>query len=155
MGRKIFSLLLLFLGYLCVNFLNVAPAHAVIYVGNSAGDNIPTWPNNTTGNIMPSTNIVGAATTFNGPVAVAVDANWIYVANTLNNTIDVFPIGATGNEVPTRSIQGATTTLNFPAGVAVSDVVIVPTMTEWGIMIFVMLLGFISIYYLRRQRAAI
>jgi len=105
-----------------VSFLSALPAHAVIYVSNSSfsgGHSITTWPNNTTGDIAPTTNIVGASTTFNYPNGVAVDANWIYVANTANHSVDVFPINATGDEPPTRSIKGNWTTLNYPNGVAV------------------------------------
>ncbi len=120
MKRRILFVATSFLVLLGVSFLSALPAHAVIYVSNNiSGDSITTWPDDTTGNIAPTTNIVGAATTLSDPTGVAVDANWIYVANSWNNSVDVFPIDATGNVAPTRSIQGAATTLNSPRGVAV------------------------------------
>jgi len=200
MQRKIFFLVISFLVLVGVSFFNALPAHAVIYVSDLAADSITTWPNNTTGNIAPTTNIVGAATTFNNPYAAAVDGSWIYVVNRLNNSVDVFPIGATGNVAPTRSIQGAATTFSSPFGAAVdgswiyvanrsnnsvdvfpigatgnvaptrsiqgaattlidpfgvtvyAQTLIIPTMTEWGMIIFMILAGIGSIYYLRIKR---
>jgi hypothetical protein len=200
MQRKILFVVISLFVLLGVSFFNALPAHAMIYVSNVGANSIPTWLNNTTGNIAPTTNIVGAATTLNLPTGVAVDGSWIYVANRDNNSVDVFPIGATGNVAPTRSIQGAATTfddpygvavdgswiyvanenndsvdvfpigatgnvaptrsiqgaattLNLPTGVAVdAQTVIIPTMTQWGMILFMVLAGFGAIYYLRRQR---
>jgi len=119
MQRRILLVATIFLVLLGVSFLSVLPAHAVIYVSNVIGSSITTWPDDTTGNIAPTTNIVGATTTLNSPWGVAVDGSWIYVANASNNSVDVFPINADGNAAPTRSIQGASTILNYPDGVAV------------------------------------
>ena len=83
------------------------------------------------------------------------DANWIYVANAVNNSILVFPIGASGGPAPTSIMSGVNTTLNEPAGIAVDPTATsVPTMSEWGMIIFIVLADFGSIYYLRRQKRA-
>jgi len=96
-------------------------AQAQIYVGNFLGENIPTFPNNANGNVLPKTNIQGTATILSGPAGVAVDADFIYVANLGNSSIDVSPIDSNGNVAPTRSIKGAATTLNGPQYVVVNS----------------------------------
>src|ERR1700690_415144 len=117
MGKKVF-----FLVFFCLMiFFTASLTYAAIHVSNYLGNDVATWPNSTTGNTMPTTDISGPLnTTLDGPFGVAVDANWIYVANTLGNSILVFPIGATGDTAPTRTISGPLfTTLNAPIGVAV------------------------------------
>ena len=118
MRKALFVILSLFvLGVIAS--LHAPQARAQIYVGNSFGNNIPTFPNNANGDIVPTTNIQGFATTLETPADVAVDSNFIYVANFFNNSIDVFPLVATGDVAPARSIQGGATTLDGPEGVAV------------------------------------
>jgi hypothetical protein len=42
--------------------------------------------------------------------------------------------------------------LDFPYDIPCSSVETIPTMTEWGMMIFVVLLGLGSVYYLRKKK---
>jgi len=85
---------------------------------NNAG-NSPPIPGNSilyfaagaNGNVAPTRDITGAATTLNNPEGVAVDSsNNIYVTNNSGSVL-VFAAGATGNVAPIRSISGSSTTL--------------------------------------------
>ena len=130
-----------------------------IYVANHFNNSVDAWPINATGNVAPTRSIAGALTTLNLFFGVAVDANWIYVGNAGNHSVDVWPINATGNVAPTRSIAGGATTLNQPSGVAVLAAVAgapapVPTMTEWGMVIFIVLMALVSLVYLKGGRLA-
>jgi DNA-binding beta-propeller fold protein YncE len=67
-----------------------------------------------TGNIAPSRNITGAATTINCPGGIWLDSSndSLYVMNAYGNSILVFTAStANGNVAPARTIAGAATTL--------------------------------------------
>lgn len=95
-----------FVFFYLVMLFTASLTHAAMYVSNSSGNSVATWPNSTTGNITPTTAIGGGLTTLNSPAGVAVDEHWIYVANRNNNSILVFPKGATDNTSPTRTLSG-------------------------------------------------
>ena len=157
MKRELVYRLLPIFVFFAVNFFTLSTTFAQIYVGNSGANSIPSYGINATGNVAPLTNIQGAATTLNSPAGVAVDATWIYVGNWGNNSVAVWPINATGNVAPTRSIQGAATTLNNPRGIAVlggapRPPAPVPTMNEWGMIIFIVLMALVSLVYLKKGR---
>lgn len=113
-----FTLTLLVLG---VTASLCAPqARALIYV-DGADSNILSFPNVASGDISPTTNIQGAATTLGGLIYdVAVDANFIYVANPSYDNIAVFPTNADGDVAPARSIQGPATGLEQLSSITVT-----------------------------------
>jgi hypothetical protein len=63
-----------------------------------------------TGNVAPAVNLTGAATTFQSPASVYVDAaGRIVVADLGTNTVDVFSPGANGNVAPVQVIDVSAT----------------------------------------------
>jgi hypothetical protein len=63
-----------------------------------------------TGNVAPAVNLTGAATTFQSPTSVYVDAaGRIVVADIGTNTVDVFAAGANGNVAPVQVIDVSAT----------------------------------------------
>lgn len=98
--------------------------------------------------------IIGGSTGLNNALGITVDANWIYATNG-NNSITVYPILGDGDITPTRTISGGLTTLNRPYGIVVrsDSATAVPTITQWGMIVFMVLAGLGAVYYLRRKKA--
>lgn len=97
----------------------------VIYAANfsatSAGS-VLTFPANSSGDVAPSTQIIGASTTLDLPSGLVVDSTGnIYVSNLLGNSLTVFAPGSTGDVAPTSTISGASTGLNSPQGLALGS----------------------------------
>src|ERR1700676_2069576 len=91
-----------------------------LYVADGA--NVDIFPVTASGNVAPTAQITGAATTLSGPAAVAKDSvGNLYVADFNAGAIDVFAAGSTGNVAPTRQIIGAATLINGPEGIAVDS----------------------------------
>jgi hypothetical protein len=82
--------------------------------------------------------------TVNANALPAVDANLVapgiqtYILASVNGTTIVGPLQATGTDITTVS----------------SSASVVPTMTEWGMITFMVLAGISSIFYLRKYRRA-
>jgi 6-phosphogluconolactonase (cycloisomerase 2 family) len=135
--------------------LGLAVNTALIFSANSGG-RISSFPLNGNGNILPSTNIEGANTNIYEPYEVAIDAFSIYVADIAPRLL-VFPLAANGNVSPSQTIEGSNTGLLQPTGIAVDGrdlLMSIPSLTEWGMIIFLVLAGLEAVYYLRRQRRA-
>jgi sugar lactone lactonase YvrE len=95
------------------------PAPQTLYVGNCGTTaSITEYPAATaTGNIAPTTTIVGAATLLSCPEGITFDtAGTMYVADCGHSVIE-FAAGATGNAAPLRQITG----LGCPVGVAIDS----------------------------------
>jgi hypothetical protein len=60
-------------------------------------------------------------------------------------------VSTTPNTVAVNVTSGGTATANFGDRPA-TDTVAVPTMTQWGMILFVLLAGFLAVQHLRRQR---
>ncbi len=91
------------------------------------------------GDVAPSTVIVGAATGLSTPEGVALDVRGnIYVANLGNNTVTVYAANASGDATPIRTIGGALTGLDQPVGIAVDEAgyVYVGTQTSGPLLVF-------------------
>ncbi len=91
-----------------------------LYVVSSGSNAILVFNNasRATGNIAPSRNITGAATTLNTPGGIWLDSanDSLYVVNGLNSILVFTASTANGNVAPARTISGAATTLNNPYG---------------------------------------
>jgi hypothetical protein len=61
-------------------------------------------------------------------------------------------VSTTPNSVPVVATAGGTAAVNFGDRLA-TNAVAVPTMTEWGMILFVVLGGLLAVQRLRRQRA--
>ena len=71
------------------------------------------------------------------------------VAGSILNTVG---IGALQVRLPGQPPQSNTAS---PGVVILTVNEAVPTLNEWGVLIFMVLLGLISIYYLRRQKVKV
>lgn len=126
-----------------------------VYVANPGTNTVTEYALGTTTTTVQHTisglNLWNAVPSIGGMAGVALDANYAYVSNTQGNTVTEYAKGATTSTV-VYTISG----LNKPAGVAVDGLnpssAPVPTMTEWGMIIFAAAAGLMSVYYLRRQR---
>ena len=101
--------------------VNPVPQNVLVpnYTSSSSAS-ISQWPVSANGNIAPSLQITGAATTLVGPTAVARDSGGnIYVADFDAGAVDVFASGASGNAAPVRRIIGALTGISGPEGIGV------------------------------------
>lgn len=103
-----------------------------IYVTNSGIDGNPSYSvaiyaAGSTGEVAPTSVIVGAATGLDVPQGIALDsANNIYVVNDGSDngdsdSITIYPAGSSGNMAPT-TISGSKTGLSLPSGVAIDNV---------------------------------
>ncbi len=103
--------------------VNVVPQ--TLYVPNytsSSAASISQWPTNANGNVAPSTQITGVATTLVGPTAVTRDASGnIYVADFDASAVDVFAAGASGNVAPIHHINGSLTGISGAEGIGVDS----------------------------------
>ncbi len=91
-------------------------------LGYSYSGDVAIFAPGASGDVAPSTVIVGGATGLSTPEGVALDARGnIYVANLGNNTVTVYAANASGDAVPIRTIGGALTGLDQPVGIAIDD----------------------------------
>jgi NHL repeat len=87
-----------------------------MWVGNDLGENIPSFSATGTGNIAPTTNIVGSSTLLISPYVIAVDSTgqiWVPNFNVeFPDYVTAFASGANGNVAPVVDISGTNTGLN-------------------------------------------
>lgn len=95
------------------------------YLTASTGKSVTVHAAGATGNASPERRLVGAATTFDGPRGVAVDAaGRIYVSDVAGADtakVAVFAPGADGNVAPERTITGNLTGLDFVDGLGLDS----------------------------------
>lgn len=95
--------------------VGTAGATQLYFGANSGANSIIGFAVTDTGNVAPTVNIVGAATTLNAPRGVTEDSSANYwVANSGANSILEFTAGANGNATPAVTVVGLATTLNGP-----------------------------------------
>src|SRR5579875_22782 len=92
--------------------------YAANFSATSTGS-VLTFPANSSGDVAPSTQIIGGSTTLDVPSGLVVDnAGNIYVSNLLGNSLAIFASGSTGDVPPTTTISGASPGLNGRQGLA-------------------------------------
>ncbi|OEU65346.1 MAG: hypothetical protein BA863_15695 [Desulfovibrio sp. S3730MH75] len=90
----------------------------VVYVGACDSDRIMTFPSSSSGVTIPSSTIVGAATTLNDPYGLVVKGGYIYASNFATDIITVYKTTDNGNVAPQRTISSAS--LDGPVQVAMA-----------------------------------
>ena len=118
------------------------------------------FPRTANGDTAPVRTISGASTGLNGMRGVFVDVqgNEIYAGNRNGDSVTVYSRTADGDVAPLRSISGSSTNLDGPRFVwatpavpKAAPVTEVPTVNEWGMFIFIVLAGLVSLFYLKRS----
>jgi hypothetical protein len=89
-----------------------------LFIANTQLANITVYPQDSTGNVMPTATIAGASTGLMRPVALATANGKLYVSDAAANAILIFSTGDSGNVAPMTTIAGPATTLNNPGGIA-------------------------------------
>src|SRR5271167_1150424 len=101
------------------------PTFQSIYVGNVGNNSISVFAPHATGNVAPTSTIVGAATLINEPYYLFVDSSGnIWASNWTGGaagSITKYAPGTTGNTAPTNTITGAATLLVGPCGIYVDS----------------------------------
>lgn len=122
----------------------------------------PVWNNTATVTLYPEgTIVIQYGSVLSQDILVAVfDGSHSYDQYLdVQNTYDLASIGTgailfdDSGKGPTHSGELSNMTITFYASAA-ANTVLVPSMTEWGRIIFALLAAFISIFYLRRQQQA-
>ena len=104
--RIIFVCFLVLLVVAFVGFLNLSQAHATIYVSTEEPV-ISTFPDDTNGDIVPTTTITNPSALLSDPYGLDVHDGFIYAGNNSSSRgITVYPVTADGNVAPVRQITG-------------------------------------------------
>jgi hypothetical protein len=146
------------------NYVTLDLTNDEIYAQGDNGQGVVVFPRTASGNVAPTRNLTGAATgiTEIGGILIDLTNNHLIISDQTNNSLSVFPRSASGNIAPLFTISGPSTGLSEPFGLAmdlaggfVGPAAVptsVPSMTEWGMIIFMVVAGFYSIYLLRKKR---
>jgi hypothetical protein len=127
-----------------------------LFVSNYSADTITVYSRTASGNTFPTRTLSGLSGP--GGFKVNVGDNELIVAEYSNDSVAVYSRTASGSASPLRIISGTNTGLSGPWGAlyvtGLNQSTSIPTMNEWGMIIFIVLAGLGSFYYLRRQRRA-
>jgi uncharacterized repeat protein (TIGR01451 family) len=111
---------------------------------------------------VSATSSQGSGCTYDGVVTVTCDLGTIAPSGSATITLTVqVNIGTTGSISNTASVSSAETdpdpdnNTSAACSTTVTAPVAVPALTDWGMLIFIILAGMISVYYLRRQRKSV
>ena len=149
------------------NYARVDAVNNEIFSQGNSGFGVLTFSRTASGNVAPSRDITGASTGITNVGGFLPDLanNRLMVVDRTDNSIRVFARTATGNISPLMTLSGAGTGLSSPFGIDMDSTggftgigpaqqqASVPTMTEWGMIIFMLLAGCGAFYYLRKKRA--
>ena len=126
--------------------------NGIIYASDS--NQISTFPVSSTGVVAPITTITGAATNLSDCHALFVKNGNIYSTNysDASHAVQVFLVSDDGNVAPQRFLASAG--LTYPLGIAMETetAATIPTLSEWGMIIFSILLGTIAIWTMNRRK---
>lgn len=106
---------------------NIYVANCGENCGGNNASSVEVFAAGSSGNVTPSTTIIGTNTGLVNPFGITLDSGGnIYVANELagqngRGSITIYPAGSKGNAKPSATIVGKKTTLHTPAGIALDS----------------------------------
>ena len=140
----------------------VDTVHDELVVTNFNNDSVTVFARTASGNSAPLRTLAGSSTGLNFPQGLAVDTvhDELVVTNPGNpsvpgiDSITVYSRTANGNTPPLRTLVGGTTGLTEPISLAVtttSEPPVIPSLSEWGMIVLAGLLALSMFLGIRRR----